>query len=56
MTANRRADLQRETAETYVSVSLLIDGSGTSTIQTGIPFFDHMLTLLSRHSSVRSQD
>jgi imidazoleglycerol-phosphate dehydratase len=50
MTANRRADLQRETAETYVSVSLLIDGTGTSTIQTGIPFFDHMLTLFSRHS------
>lgn len=50
MTATRRASLQRETAETYVSVDLTIDGSGTSTIQTGIPFFNHMLTLLSRHS------
>ena len=50
MTANRRSYLQRETAETYVSVDLVIDGSGTSSIQTGIPFFDHMLTLLSRHS------
>src|SRR5208282_6563812 len=50
MTATRRASLQRETAETYVSVDLTIDGSGISTIQTGIPFFDHMLTLLSRHS------
>src|SRR5580704_10991399 len=50
MTANRRAYLQRETAETYVSVDLVIDGSGTSSIQTGIPFFDHMLTLLSKHS------
>lgn len=42
--------MQRETAETYVSVDLTIDGSGTSTIKTGVPFFDHMLTLLSRHS------
>jgi imidazoleglycerol-phosphate dehydratase len=50
MTPTRRASLQRETAETYVSVDLTIDGSGTSTIQTGIPFFDHMLTLLGRHS------
>jgi imidazoleglycerol-phosphate dehydratase len=50
MTEIRRAYLQRETAETYVSVNLVIDGSGTSSIQTGIPFFDHMLTLLSKHS------
>src|SRR5260370_23764315 len=50
MTDNRRASLQRETAETYVSVDLTIDGSGTSSIKTGIPFFDHMLALLSRHS------
>src|SRR5580704_10691566 len=41
MTANRRAYHQRETAETYVSVNLVIDGSGSSSIQTGIPFFDH---------------
>jgi len=50
MTEIRRAYLQRETAETYISVDLLIDGSGTSRIQTGIPFFDQMLTLLSKHS------
>jgi imidazoleglycerol-phosphate dehydratase len=50
MTDTRRGSLQRETAETYVSVDLMIDGSGTSSIKTGIPFFDHMLTLLSRHS------
>lgn len=50
MTPTRRASLQRETAETYVSVDLTIDGSGTSSVQTGVPFFDHMLTLLSRHS------
>jgi imidazoleglycerol-phosphate dehydratase len=50
MTENRRAYMQRETAETYVSVDLVIDGSGASSIQTGIPFFDHMLTLFSKHS------
>jgi imidazoleglycerol-phosphate dehydratase len=50
MTDKRRASLQRETAETYVSIDLVIDGSGASSIQTGIPFFNHMLTLLSKHS------
>jgi imidazoleglycerol-phosphate dehydratase len=42
--------LERETAETYVSIELLIDGSGNAAIDTGIPFFDHMLTLFSKHS------
>ena len=50
MIEKRRAHLQRETKETYVSVELIIDGSGASSIQTGMPFFDHMLTLFSRHS------
>lgn len=50
MTEKRRAHVQRETTETYVSVDLTIDGSGASSIQTGIPFFDHMLTLFGRHS------
>src|SRR6266446_10658365 len=50
MSGNRRASLQRETGETYVSIDLAIDGSGSSSIQTGIPFFDHMLTLFSKHS------
>src|ERR1700736_4086025 len=50
MTTPRRASLERETAETYVSIELLIDGSGNAAIDTGIPFFDHMLTLFSKHS------
>jgi imidazoleglycerol-phosphate dehydratase len=50
MSDSRRASLQRETTETYVSIEVLIDGSGSSSIQTGIPFFDHMLTLFSKHS------
>jgi imidazoleglycerol-phosphate dehydratase len=50
MTAARTATVERKTGETDVSVSLLIDGSGQGEIASGIPFFDHMLTLFARHS------
>ncbi len=46
----RTAKVQRRTAETQISLSLVIDGSGKANIATGIPFFDHMLTLLAKHS------
>ena len=46
----RSASRQRETAETSVSVDLVLDGSGAGDIDTGIPFFDHMLVLLAKHS------
>jgi imidazoleglycerol-phosphate dehydratase len=46
----RRASRQRETAETSISVELVLDGSGVGNIDTGIPFFDHMLVLLAKHS------
>jgi imidazoleglycerol-phosphate dehydratase len=52
MTAARTATVERKTGETDISVSLLIDGSGQGEIGTGIPFFDHMLTLFARHSLV----
>ncbi len=42
----------RKTAETDISLSLNLDGTGASNIETGIPFFDHMLTLFSRHSGI----
>lgn len=45
----RSASLERTTGETRINLSLSLDGSGRSEIRTGIPFFDHMLTLLSRH-------
>ncbi len=46
----RTAKIERNTAETQIKLSLTIDGSGKASIATGIPFFDHMLTLLAKHS------
>jgi imidazoleglycerol-phosphate dehydratase len=48
--SQRSASRQRETAETSISVDLVLDGSGAGNIDTGIPFFDHMLVLLAKHS------
>ena len=49
---SRTARIDRNTSESQISVDLLIDGSGSGTISTKIPFFDHMLTLFARHSLV----
>src|ERR1700729_2021777 len=49
---SRHAQLKRETKETQIAVKLNIDGSGKSSIKTGIPFFDHMLTLFAKHAVV----
>ncbi len=46
----RKAAIDRNTNETKISVRLDLDGSGQSTVETGIGFFDHMLTHLSKHS------
>ncbi len=46
----RSAKIIRNTGETQISLALTIDGSGKSKVSTGIPFFDHMLTLLAKHS------
>ncbi len=46
----RRAQLKRITSETQIRVRLNVDGTGRSFIDTGIPFFDHMLTLFARHA------
>jgi len=48
-TSPRVAEIRRATRETDVSVRLDIDGSGTYSVQTGIPFLDHMLELFARH-------
>jgi imidazoleglycerol-phosphate dehydratase len=48
----RTARAQRTTSESDVRVSVDLDGTGVSTINTGVPFFDHMLTALSKHSLI----
>lgn len=46
----RAAEINRVTAETEIRLALDLDGNGTSEIDTGVGFLDHMLTLLARHS------
>jgi len=49
---SRIAKLSRKTSESNVELSLNLDGSGTSKISTTVPFFDHMLTALAKHSLI----
>ena len=46
----RTSSIQRDTAETKIELSLNLDGEGKTTIETGIGFFDHMLTHIGKHS------
>jgi imidazoleglycerol-phosphate dehydratase len=46
---SRKAKVERKTKETDISVDLDLDGKGDSEIETGIPFFNHMLESFSRH-------
>jgi imidazoleglycerol-phosphate dehydratase len=48
----RTAKLTRKTSESEIELELNLDGSGQSQIDTGVPFFDHMLTALSKHSLI----
>lgn len=48
----RSAVIERKTAETSVAIEMNLDGTGKSEIQTGIGFFDHMLTLFAFHSQM----
>jgi len=46
---NRISTIQRKTKETQIELRLNLDGRGKSQVSTGIPFFDHMMDLVSRH-------
>lgn len=46
---SRRAEISRKTSETDIKLTLNVDGSGQTDIDTGVGFFDHMLTLWARH-------
>lgn len=48
----RTANLSRETSESRVQVRVDLDGTGTSRVDTGVPFYDHMLASLSKHSLI----
>ena len=45
----RRAQVTRNTLETRINIDLNLDGVGKSTLETGVPFFDHMLDQIARH-------
>jgi imidazoleglycerol-phosphate dehydratase len=51
MSLLRQSHISRKTKETEVNVSLELDGAGVSWVSTGLPFFDHMLTLMARHAA-----
>jgi len=49
---SRTSKIQRKTAETRIELELNLDGSGQAQIDTGVGFFDHMLTLLAKHGAL----
>lgn len=49
---NREASIERNTKETKIKVAIKLSGSGNINIDTGVGFFDHMLTLLAFHSNI----
>ncbi|MFA5605639.1 MAG: imidazoleglycerol-phosphate dehydratase HisB [Leucobacter sp.] len=48
--APRAASLERNTSESQITLRIDLDGSGIADVDTGVPFFDHMLTAFARHS------
>lgn len=52
---DRKAEINRKTLETEISVKLKLDGTGNSQVDTGIGFFDHMLVLMAKHALIDMQ-
>ncbi len=52
MKSDRTAKVTRDTKETQIKLSLNLDGTGASTLVTGLPFFEHMLTQVARHGLI----
>jgi len=50
VSAPRQAQVKRDTSETSIELTLVLDGSGTSTVATGIGFLDHLLATLAKHA------
>lgn len=50
--AGRSAQIQRDTLETHIQVDINLDGSGTASLDTGIPFLEHMLAQVARHGLI----
>ena len=48
----RTAQVSRDTLETQITVTINLDGSGKATLNTGVPFFDHMLEQIARHGLI----
>ena len=48
----RKADVERNTKETQIAVSVDLDGGGTASFQTGLPFLEHMLDQVARHGMI----
>ncbi len=46
----RKSEIERNTAETKIRLALELDGTGESKVETGVGFFDHMLTLFAKHA------
>ena len=52
MSSPRTASIERNTSETQIKLSINLDGTGAAQLQTGVAFFDHMLTQIARHGLI----